>query len=193
VVAPTSIYSHEEIMNVRTVAVEWAKEIGFHWDQLEHQIVVAWLHGEFDEPGDKHGFYMKSPQTKRIAPVAGAEAAASLSGPDFDSTLWWWKHAQMLVIHRDAVIAFAKKRARALPTWWNPALTEIAVSRLVATGRKPKVTERVKAEMRIALSQGVILADMMHKEMETEFQASPYTCEKARKIVLAEAKGIPNK
>jgi hypothetical protein len=182
-----SLYSQEEIMNARKVAVEWSREIGAHWWELESLIVAAGLNGEFDNLPGGHGLYVKDPETKRAYPCTGKDVADGLSGLDFDYELQSGKDAQLFAVHKEAVLAFARKRDLPLPSWWNLALTPGANLRPALKGPRPTKFESVKAAMRTAISKGAALADLTQKEMEHKFSASRETCVKARAAVLNEA------
>jgi hypothetical protein len=181
---PRSIYSREEVMNVRKVAVEWSDEVGYRWRDLESLIVNAAINGEFDDPSGKHGFYVKDPETRRVYPTTGKSVADGLAGPQSDFMLHFGKEEQLFVVHRDAVLAFARKRDLPLPSWWNLALTSGANLRPARRGPRPAKFEDVKAAMRTAISKGAALSDMKQKEMQHKFSASRETCVKARAAVL---------
>ena len=134
----------------------------------------------------------------RAFPSPGAQTASELSASDlgFDRMLQIGKDAQLFALTRDAALAFAKARDLALPTWWNLALARGGAppgGSGNVRGRKPQVIERVKADMRAAISKGVPLRDLLEKDMQVRFAASRDTCRKAREAVLAESSRVGDK
>jgi hypothetical protein len=115
-------------MNLRKLAVEWAKEISVPAAEIEDRLLDAAFEGEFKDlfaRDNRVGIAMLDPDSGAAEVFAGPDLAERLMAAAWDAELTFYyfarsaKEAELYAIHRDAVLHFAAQRRLAPPSWWS--------------------------------------------------------------------------